>query len=239
MGSRSANASSLGEGEEIGRRPPAGLGEEVVEARAGVVVGPDVFGRKPIGLDEGGGGVADVAALGVCTCDVDEEPGLAFGGQSGGVDLVGDVERLPGIAEVDVDGDGMEQDVGGAELGVVVIAVLADALGDASGLGEVRSGGRSVAFAAAKDRPDEVHRAVDRQQLGGRVVLVGGRSGNVDCRGDDVLGLVVAPKADERVGESKVARDDVEGVAGQLGGRDGTVCCHPGCVLFVLAGEGR
>jgi hypothetical protein len=72
-----------------------------------------------------------------------------------------------------------------------------------------------------------VHGAVDRQQLGGRVVLVGGGGDDVDCDGDDVLGLVVAPEADERVGESEVAGDDVEGVAGQLGGRDCTVGRNP------------
>jgi hypothetical protein len=40
------------------------LGEEVVEALAGGLVGAGVFGCEAVGLDEGGGGFADVAALG-------------------------------------------------------------------------------------------------------------------------------------------------------------------------------
>jgi len=39
-----------------------------------------VFGCEAVGLDEGGGGFADVAALGVGAGDVDVEAGLAFGG---------------------------------------------------------------------------------------------------------------------------------------------------------------
>ena len=65
---------------QIGWRPAAGLGEEVVEALAGGLVGADVLGGQAVGLDECGGGFADVAALGVGSGDVDVEAGLAFGG---------------------------------------------------------------------------------------------------------------------------------------------------------------
>ena len=61
----------------------------------------------------------------------------------------------------------MEQDVGGAELGVVVVAVLADAVGDGAGLGEVGSGGGAVAFAAADQCVDQVHGPVEGEHSGG------------------------------------------------------------------------
>jgi hypothetical protein len=55
------------------------LGEEVVEAHAGGLVGAHVLGGEAVGLDEGGGGFADVAALGVGSGDVDVEAGLSLG----------------------------------------------------------------------------------------------------------------------------------------------------------------
>ena len=64
---------------QISRRPAAGLREQVVEALAGGLVGADVLGGQAVRLDEGGGGLADVPALGAGSGDVDVEAGLAFG----------------------------------------------------------------------------------------------------------------------------------------------------------------
>jgi hypothetical protein len=71
--------SPLGEVGQVRRWPAAGLGEEVVEAHAGGLVGAHVLGGEAVGLDEGGGGFADVAALGVGSGDVDVEAGLSLG----------------------------------------------------------------------------------------------------------------------------------------------------------------
>ncbi len=56
--------------------------EEVTDGLAGLVVSVDVFGREFLGGEEGVGGVADVAALGVGSCDVDEEARLPFRGEA-------------------------------------------------------------------------------------------------------------------------------------------------------------
>ena len=60
----------------------------------------------------------------------------------------------------------------------------------------------------------------------GRLVLGGGAE-DLKRGGDDVLGLVEAPQADEGVGEPEVAGDDVEGVASELGGGDRSVGGDP------------
>jgi hypothetical protein len=69
----------LGEVDQISRRPATGLGEKVVEALTGGLVGADVLGGEAIGRDERCGGFADVAALGVGAGDVYVEAGLALG----------------------------------------------------------------------------------------------------------------------------------------------------------------
>jgi len=50
-----------------------------------------------------------------------------------GLDIAGEVERLPGVPELDGYGNRVQRDVGRAELGAEVIAVLPDAGGDLAG----------------------------------------------------------------------------------------------------------
>jgi hypothetical protein len=99
-------------------------------------------------------------------------------------------------------------------------------------------GGGAVCFAAAHQCVDQVHRAVEGEQLRCRGLVLGRGAEDVERGGDDVLGLVEAPQPDEGVGEAEVAGDDVEGVAGELGGGDRSVGGDPGGVGLVLAGEG-
>jgi hypothetical protein len=81
------------------------LGEELVEALAGDLMGADVFGREAVGLDEGPrwlrrrGGVG--RGLGRRRCRSE----LGVQGQAGRVHAGGDVEGLACVAQVDVDRD--------------------------------------------------------------------------------------------------------------------------------------
>ena len=63
---------------------------------------------------------------------------------------------MPGIAEDDGDGDGVDGDIGWPEFGAVVIAVLADLLGDLAGLVEVVVGKGTVVVVRGADRHDEM-----------------------------------------------------------------------------------
>src|SRR5262249_8234647 len=51
-----------------------------------------------------------------------------------GVDVASEVKSLPGIPQLDGDPDGVQGQVGRAELGTEVVAVLANAVNDLAGL---------------------------------------------------------------------------------------------------------
>jgi hypothetical protein len=102
-------------------------------------VGPGLLGGELLGLLEVVEGVADLAAHGVGGGEVDEVAGLPFGGQGGDVDVPGEIEGLAGVTEIDGDGDGVDGDIGGAEFGAVVIAVLAEEVGGFAGLTVARA----------------------------------------------------------------------------------------------------
>jgi hypothetical protein len=80
--------------------------KEVAGDLAGDAVGAGLLGGELFGLFEVVEGVADLAARGVGGGEVDVVAGLPLGRQPGDVDVVGQVECLPGVAEVDGDGDG-------------------------------------------------------------------------------------------------------------------------------------
>jgi hypothetical protein len=106
-------------------------------------------------------GIADLAAHGVGRGEVDEVAGLPFGGQAGDVDVLGKVEGSAGVTEVD--GDGVDGDVGGAEFGAVVFA---EQVGGFAGLVEVVVGLHAVVVAGGGDGEDELACAVQRQDGG-------------------------------------------------------------------------
>jgi hypothetical protein len=62
---------------------------------------------------------ADLAAYGVRLGQVEVVAGLPFRRQTAGVDLLCQLDGLPGVAELDRDRDGVDGDVGGADLGAV------------------------------------------------------------------------------------------------------------------------
>jgi hypothetical protein len=107
-----------------------------------------MLGGQALGVQERSESLAGVAALSVRSGDVDLQPDLAFRGEAGGVDGGRHVERFAGVAQVDGDGDRVELDVGRSELGVVVVAVLPQALGRLPGVGQVGSGPRSLSWPA-------------------------------------------------------------------------------------------
>jgi len=113
------------------------------------------------GLLEVVDGFADLAPHGVGCGQVDEVAGLPLGGQAAGVDGLGQVEGLPGIAQDDGDGDGVDSDVGWPELGAVVVAVLADALGQLAGLVQMLVRHAPVVVLGRSDGQDKVAGSVE------------------------------------------------------------------------------
>jgi hypothetical protein len=131
----------------------------------------------------------------------------------------------------------VQLDVGRAELGVVVVAVSAETVCDAGGLGQVGAGSLPVALGAADHCLDKVHGAQQRERLGCGVVPGSDRCEGVDSACGDVLGLVVVPQADEGVSEPEVACDDGQRLSRLLGRHDRSIGRHPRGIGFVLASE--
>ena len=104
----------------------------------------DLLGGDVLGLAQRGDGFVDLAALGVSAGDVDEHPGPPFGGQAGGVHGGCGAQGAARVAELDGDGDLIQPHVGRAELGVVVVAPLAEPPGDLAGPLQVAVGGVGV-----------------------------------------------------------------------------------------------
>ena len=104
----------------------------------------DLFRGDLLGLTQRGDRLGDLAALGVRAGHVDEHPGAPFGGQPGGVHRGSDPQSPARIAEFDGDRDLIQADVGRAELGVVVVAALAELPGDLAGPLKLAIGGAGV-----------------------------------------------------------------------------------------------
>jgi hypothetical protein len=97
----------------------------------------DVFGCALVcfGDDLGCGGV--FAGLRVSAGDVDEVAGLTFaGGDCLGVDALGAADGEVSVAHLYGGADAEDRDVGGTELGLVVVPVAAVAFGGPGGVGE-------------------------------------------------------------------------------------------------------
>jgi hypothetical protein len=108
----------------------AGELQQVAGHGAADVVDAGFLGCDALGFLECAQCFADLAAHGVCLGQVVQVPGLPLGGEAGGADLLGQVDGLPGVAEFHRDVNGVDGDVGGTELGAVVVVVLAEPLGD-------------------------------------------------------------------------------------------------------------
>ena len=80
-----------------------------------------------LGLKYREDGFSDMAALDVCTRQVDEQARLAFGRQDACVDRLRQIKGFAGIAQVDRRRDGMQLDVRRAELSIVIVAICTDA----------------------------------------------------------------------------------------------------------------
>ena len=100
-------------------------GGSVGDELAHPVVRKDLLRGNALGLAECCYGLADLAALGVRAGNVDEHPRTPFGGQAAGVDGGGGAEGMARIAQLDRNRDLVQGHVGRAELGVVVVASLA------------------------------------------------------------------------------------------------------------------
>jgi hypothetical protein len=89
-----------------------------------------LLGSEPFGFFQASQGLADLPLHRMGLGEVDVVPCLPFRRQPSGVDVAGEVESLPGIAQLDGDPDGVQRHVGRAELGPEVVPVLADAVSD-------------------------------------------------------------------------------------------------------------
>jgi hypothetical protein len=98
--------------------------------------------------------------------EVQQVPGLPLGREAGRADLLGEVDGLPGVAEFDGDVDGVDGDVGRAELGPVVVAVLAELLGDLPGGVYVLVRLAALVVPRCGDGEHKVCRAVEREHFG-------------------------------------------------------------------------
>src|SRR5258708_33439733 len=125
---------ALGEFAELGAGLQAGELEEVAGDIASDAMGAGLLGRDLLGLLQVVDGLADLPSHGGGCGEVDQVAGPAFG--------LTDRRRRRSwpdraLAQDDGDRDGMDSDVRRPELGAVVIAVLADLLGDLAGMVEV------------------------------------------------------------------------------------------------------
>src|SRR5260221_9031065 len=130
---------ALGEFAQFGAGSKSGELEQVAGDVAGDAIGARLLGRDLLGLLQVVEGLADLPSHGGGCGEVDQVAGPAFG--------LTDRRRRRSwpdraLAQDDGDRDGMDSDVRRPELGAVVIAVLADLLGDLAGMVEVVVGER-------------------------------------------------------------------------------------------------
>jgi hypothetical protein len=81
---------------------------------------------------------------------------LSLRGQLAGIYASRKIKSSAGVAQIDGDCHGVELDVRRPELGVVVVAIPPETLGDASGGGDALSCSCPVAFPSCDDRDDQV-----------------------------------------------------------------------------------
>ena len=143
-----------------------------------------------------------------------------------------------GAARVAVDrnGDLIQADVGGTELGVVVVASAAEAVGDLPGLLKVGVGAVRVVPAGGNDRALQGQGAVQGHGL--RITAVGFRPQGVGSSPGGFLGLVVVAGADENEHQPEGPGGYQHRAACSLGGGHGTVGGDPGGFGFTELVQG-
>ena len=123
----------------------------------------DLFWTEALGCKQGGGGFPEVPTLGMGPGKVEVEMSLPLGRQAGDVQDCRHRQGLAGVAEVGGDAHGMDLDVRGAELGVEVVAVSANAACDRSRNVDVLAGLCPVVVPGGDDGENELEGAEERQ----------------------------------------------------------------------------
>ena len=89
---------------------------------------PDKLRSKPIRLNHRFGSLLQLSSLQTGPRHVHQKARLPFVRQAACVYAFGDLQRFAGIAELDTDGDPVQLNIGRTELGMKVVATLADEL---------------------------------------------------------------------------------------------------------------
>ncbi len=164
-------------------------GEQVRDKLADQDVPADQFRGDLLGPEQHADGLVGLTALGVCAGHLDEQAGLPFGRQAAGVHRGGGTQRAARVAQVDGDSDLLQSHVGRAELGVVVVAALAEPSGDLFGALKLVVGGIGVVDPGGDDRALQGQPTPQRHGL--QVTAVSQRPQRLRCGPGRLLGLVV------------------------------------------------
>src|SRR5215472_5148079 len=113
----------------------------------------DLLGSDLFGFAERGNCLADLAALGVSASNVDKHPGTTLSRQPRGVHRGCGAQGAACIAQLDGKRYLVQAHIGGTELGVVVVAPLAQPPGDRPGPLQVLIGSIRVIRAGGYDGP--------------------------------------------------------------------------------------
>lgn len=187
----------------------------------------DHFRGQFLGAGQCGDRFADVLPLCVRSSDVEEKTGLSFRGETGWIYLLCQFKGFTGVPKVDSDRDGVNPHVRRPELGVEVVAVLPEAVGDLPGFVDARPCGGSCSFPGRDDGKDQVHGAEQRQFLRPAVFTYDAWAQCGDGGLGDAFGLLVAPQSHEGVCHAEVPGDHLKGVAGLLRGGERPVGGDP------------
>ncbi len=170
-------------------------------------------------------GVNNLASLGIGPGHVDLEPCLPFCGQSRCVDCLRGSKSNPGVSEVDRDRHLVQADVGGSELGVVVVAPITDLLGHGASITEEAVRLIGQVQPSGGDRPLQRERTPQRHRLD----LPGFREGlqSVSRTARRLRRLLEVARTEEDDGEPEFAGCHQQRITGSLGGDNGTVNGDP------------
>ena len=151
--------------------------------------------------------------LGMRPSYIEQEPGMSFIREAGRIDLAGQLQGFASVAKVSGCGYGMKLGVGRAELGVKVVAVSSNSLGDATCGLQLSMRVRSITFPGADGGLHEVHSAEQRKRLRGAVWFGCPGTKSFDGKGRHSLCLVKPSKAQEGMRHSEASGDDFQLVA--------------------------